>query len=400
VESADVSDPAVVIEIGPGAVRRVDAAGQPAPALAAAALDHIDDPVALIGSNPVAVETLWRELIGSLLDERPDAVALVHPSWWPASRIEVVASAARTLAHDVVTCSRAPVPAHGATVIVEIATQFVVITDGRSGHAVHAESRAGHPDRVVDTVARVIARLARDADATVLLDAPTGVGGATALAAMITDRLPGLRVVPVRPPVPASADHRDRHDATVRAPRHTRMLAAGAAAVAVAATVTVGMLGNDGGQPPRRPDGSEMATAYLVEGVVTLRVPAQWAVERITAGPGSARVRVVSPSDGEAALHVTQSRVKPETLTDTAATLRNAVAAQPSGVFVDFNGADFYAGRPVVTYREIRPGHDIRWTVLLDDSVRISIGCQSAPGREDSVRYACEQAVQSARTLR
>jgi type VII secretion-associated protein (TIGR03931 family) len=57
------------------------------------------------------------------------------------------------------------------------------------------------------------------------------------------------------------------------------------------------------------------------------------------------------------------------------------------------------AGRPAVTYREIRPGRVIRWSVVQAGSVRVCIGCQSAPGRDEAVRAACEQAVRSAREL-
>jgi len=50
--------------------------------------------------------------------------------------------------------------------------------------------------------------------------------------------------------------------------------------------------------------------------------------------------------------------------------------------FVDFNADDRRGDQPAVTYREMREGHDIRWTVFLDHRVRISIGCQSARGAE------------------
>ena len=79
--------------------------------------------------------------------------------------------------------------------------------------------------------------------------------------------------------------------------------------------------------------------------------------------------------------------------------LRTALDEQPDGVFVDFNPSDRRADRPVATYREIRAGHHIRWVVLVDDTVRIGIGCQSAPDREDQVRFACDQAVESAHAV-
>jgi len=140
-------------------------------------------------------------------------------------------------------------------------------------------------------------------------------------------------------------------------------------------------------------------TTFLVEGRVALSVPAAWPVQRVVTGPGSARVQVTSPADPEVALHITQSPVAGETLSGTAERLKRAIDAEPAGVFVDFNPSGSSAGRPSVTYREVRPGHHVRWTVLLDGPVRISVGCQSRPGDEDAVRDACEQAVRSAHAI-
>jgi type VII secretion-associated protein (TIGR03931 family) len=110
-------------------------------------------------------------------------------------------------------------------------------------------------------------------------------------------------------------------------------------------------------------------------------------------------MQVTSPSDPEVALLVTQSRVATGTLGATAESLKHAIDAEPAGVFVDFNPAGLSASRPAVTYREVRGGHDIRWTVLLEGAVRISIGCQSRRGNDDAVREVCERAVWSARAL-
>ncbi|MGH3966703.1 MAG: type VII secretion-associated protein, partial [Mycobacterium sp.] len=142
------------------------------------------------------------------------------------------------------------------------------------------------------------------------------------------------------------------------------------------------------------------AATFLVEGRVALMVPADWVVQRVLAGPGSARVQVTSPSDPEVALHVTQSPVPPgETLSVTAERLQRAIGSEPDGVFVDFNPSGVSAGRPAVTYREVRVGHQVGWVVLLDGPVRISVGCQSRPGGDDAVRGVCEQAVRSARAI-
>ena len=54
------------------------------------------------------------------------------------------------------------------------------------------------------------------------------------------------------------------------------------------------------------------------------------------------------------------------------------------------------AGRPAVTYREVRPGRVIDWSAVLAGSTLIGIGCQGPPRRTDAVRTACERAVASA----
>ena len=145
---------------------------------------------------------------------------------------------------------------------------------------------------------------------------------------------------------------------------------------------------------------ASMPMTLLVEGRVGVMVPAQWAVERITSGPGSARVQVVSPNDSGVAVHITQSSLATdESLEQVAESLRIALSEQPEGVFVGFNPSDHRADKPVASYREVRPDHHIAWVVLTDKSLRIAIGCQSAPGHEHAVRAACDEAIRSAHAV-
>jgi type VII secretion-associated protein (TIGR03931 family) len=137
----------------------------------------------------------------------------------------------------------------------------------------------------------------------------------------------------------------------------------------------------------------------LVEGRVALKVPAMWGVERITSGPGSARVQVMAP-DNSTALLLTQSQVRTgETLSATSAALRRAMDDQQAGIFSGFKPDDRRADRPAATYRELRDGRQIDWAVFLDDTVRIGVGCQSAPGGEHAIRDVCEEAIRSAHAL-
>jgi type VII secretion-associated protein (TIGR03931 family) len=389
-----------VCEIGPVSVRRwgCDAAEPASQATVAAALDAGDDPLILLGERAVAVDDVWHALLAPLLHGTDKAV-LVHPSWWTPLRIAVVDTVARTLSGDVVTKPRSwllAVVAREAPVV-EIGPQVVVVTVGE-GVPVAIQTRALAPGLVADSVVREILR---DAEAgPVWLDGPAGVPGAEVLGVLIGDRLraAGRAVWRVDDRHLARAavglvKHEEVPDDSPRRGRRRLLVATGCAVLTVVLAAAAW-----GGTRADRPVTSR--TTALVEGRVTMQIPADWVVQRITAGPGSARIQVVSPTDGETALHMTQSSVRDDSLDAAAAILRRAIDAQPSGVFVDFHPSDVRGDRPAVTYREIRQGHDIRWTVLLDGAVRISIGCQSAAGAEHNIAVVCEQAVRSAHEIR
>ena len=141
------------------------------------------------------------------------------------------------------------------------------------------------------------------------------------------------------------------------------------------------------------------ASASLVEGRIAVEIPPDWLVERITSGPGSRRVEVTSPIDPDLVVHITSSYAPETTLAEVAEVLGKAVTDEDPGVFVGFRSAAEVAGRPAITYREIRAGRVIDWSVVLAGATRISIGCQSAPGGEAAVRGPCTQAVRTAREL-
>jgi type VII secretion-associated protein (TIGR03931 family) len=290
---------------------------------------------------------------------------------------------------------------------VEIAERLVAI----AGAEVVAVPRRTEPHPVAEQVARVVDGVTRDTTAVVLVDAPVLVAGAPALATLIAGALRRRGRTPVEigdaqlPRLAGSAQSSlPAQDEPCSPPSnvgvggvrsHAWMLRglAAAAVVLAAAVPAVAAMGRQGARRDAAP------TTILVEGRVALTVPANWPTQRVVAGPGSARVQVTSPSDPEVALHVTQSPIPDGSLSDTADRLKRAIDAEPAGVFVDFNPSGNSAGRPAVTYREVRAGHQVRWTVLLDGTVRISIGCQSRPGGEDVVRDVCEQAVRSAREI-
>lgn len=133
------------------------------------------------------------------------------------------------------------------------------------------------------------------------------------------------------------------------------------------------------------------------EGRMAVRIPQHWHVERITRGPGSRRLQATDPDDREIAVHLTSAYAPETTLAQAAEALTHAIEAEPPGVFVALQPQAEVAGRPAVTYLELRPGRVIAWSVVLAGATRISVGCQFPPGREAEVRAVCDEAVRSAR---
>ncbi|WP_029106960.1 type VII secretion-associated protein [Mycobacterium sp. URHD0025] len=376
-----------VVEVGPVTVRGPG----PDSDLAGIAVAGIDDEITLVDDQPVAVADLWVEVLDAAA---PGArrLTLVCPTWWTVEQCDRVRDAAIAIGAEVVVMQR--VQAIGSTltseswVVVEISDEVVVV----SGAGAPGVTLARHAEDDLDPEAVVRAVIAiAGASAEVAVDAPAEVVGATALGSAVMDGLRRRgtkvnladartwRVALTCPDTPAVAE-----------PVGRRVLA-GRLAIGAATTLAI-VLGGiafaaQGGA------GDDGAMTVLVEGRVAMQIPAGWTVQRITDGPGSARVEVISPSDPQAAIHLTQSGIADGAVADT---LQRALEEEPEGVFVDFDPAAVIAARRVVSYLEVRPGREVRWAVFVDRSVRIAIGCQSAPDRAAAVRAACEAATRSA----
>ncbi len=378
---------AAVVEIGPAAVRRI--APSPAEAdagMTAAALAGIDDPVVLLEERPVDTSGLWRRVIGSVLQPPPVRLTVVVPSWWSRPRVSRVMDAAGAAGADVVAVPRSRVFAGSAAedvVVIEIADDVIAVTAGDSTALL---PRSCDPARVSS---------AAPDGPRVVIDAPAGVTGvdeaATRILAALLSGGRAAEIVPIGAAVAAT-----RPVSTPIATRRSRfrpaVVAGGAVAVVMCA---VGVAT----EHPRPAGGPSDATTELVEGRITVRVPADWNVTRVTAGPGSRRVQVTAGGDHYAALHITQSYVPGESLGATAELLQRELDRQPPGVFTDFRARDQRAGRAVVSYREVRGAREIGWVVLVDGATRIAIGCQVAAGSSDTVHEACDGAVRSAREI-
>ncbi|MGV0787029.1 type VII secretion-associated protein [Mycolicibacterium sp. XJ2] len=372
-----------VVEVGPASIRGANPLDSE---LVSSALDAIDDDLALVGDDPVSVPELWSRLMATAVGGAGDVV-LVCPTWWPSNRVDRVREATTATSVEVIGRT-AVLQRQTRATVVEIAAELVVVTRLGAGAVVIANVDDELANRVVAAVGLA---------GPVLIDAPAGLGP---LANAIAERLRsnGIEVrfadedAVQRPQMGPPAPDAVTADSDPNQPRRAAVLA-----VVIASTVAicVGFVLRGGGD--REPN---FASTLLVEGRVQVTVPAAWPVQHITSGPGSARAQISSPSDADVALHLTQS-VGPlqANLAQTAAALRSALAGAREDVFVDFNAAGTPAGRAGVTYRELRPDHHVAWTVLVDDGVRIAIGCQSAPGRESTVREVCDQAIRSAHAI-
>jgi type VII secretion-associated protein (TIGR03931 family) len=384
----------IVVEVGPATVRGPNHADAE---WVSAGIDDIDDELTLIDERPVTVAEVWRTVMHDVVGGSGETIVLVCPTWWAPSRVDLVCGAATPVATDVVVLRRAEALRDGLpdrlTTVVEIAPEFVVVSPPEGD--VHVVA-----GRDADTVvAKIPLSMA------VVVDAAEDVAGALPFAATIADRVRanGVAVtIADRDWVRRSVDPvPSQNEVRVAEARPSSNRGRRVAAVLGGTLLSVSAL--CGGFLSRHDvDHSAvgMPMTLVVEGRVGVIVPAQWVVQRITTGPGSARLQVVSPTDADIALHVTQSSLPlHQSHAQVAASLRSALAEEPDGVFVEFNPSDRRADQPAVTYREIRADHHIAWVVLTDGSLRIAIGCQSAPGREAAVREACEAAIRSAHAV-
>lgn len=376
--------PPTLLEVGPGVVRVLgERDSRPPTESEEAALRAVDDPVALVDGRPVATAELWRTLLGP--GPGPGRLVLVHPSWWPCARVDRVLGLVAT--GPVTAMARAEairrlVP--DPVVVVEIAADRFAVS---CGDALRLTGR--HDLRAtVDAVRRLAV-----GGAVVVVDAARGVPGAAAAATALRNALESVGITAERIDLAAAVPPDSSPDRRRPTPRR---LWAATGAVSLSGLVVLGLLGvlalRPRASPPAGPDPSPARWASLVEGRVSVRIPPDWTVRRVTSGPGSRRIEVSSPADPDAVVHITQAYAPGSTLADAAEALRRAVDAEPAGVFTDFRPDDEVGGRPAVTYREVRTGRTVRWTVVLDGATRISVGCQNAAA-------VCAEAVVSAGEL-
>ena len=210
----------VVIEVGPGTIR---GANDVRPEWVSAALDCIDDEIALLDDRPVSVRDVWDDVMSAAAGSGIDIAVLVCPAWWSSARIDMAQQAAHTVATDVVLLERTAMLREGIsaeTTIVEITSDVAIVTVFEKIVAV--VPRQGE---LVEDAEAVVAAVG--APAGVLVDAPASVFGAELLASLVTDRMRAIGV-PVRIADDdwirrAAAAQRSIRSGSTRGGRHSRV---------------------------------------------------------------------------------------------------------------------------------------------------------------------------------
>ncbi|MDS1112380.1 type VII secretion-associated protein [Gordonia westfalica] len=186
-------------------------------------------------------------------------------------------------------------------------------------------------------------------------------------------------------------------DVSTRRSRRVLAGAAIAAVLVVAGAFAVGWWQRDDPAP---------ATAEVAVGRATLAVPGDWrhtaqdTPSDTTDDPTTTRAVFVSPDDGRRIVAVLTELRDGSTRQSVGISLRNRIDQRGDDVVTEFSADTRYAGRDVISYREApASGSAIRWYVIVDDGLQVSIGCQAGTAAE-SVDDECVRTVRSVRVGR
>ncbi|MGY0503302.1 type VII secretion-associated protein [Nocardia sp. FBN12] len=433
--------------------------GEPltAPTQAVSAVQYLAAGViALPPRMPTAGQAL-SAILGAVMDALRvtplcDRIVVVHPTAWGPPELELFGTAAGQFAHEVVfeSCalraSAADITASRSrrTAIIEFgmlstsASSVVYDTNGSHVEAVEVEPNLaaselageegfGHlaallglllTDRPADVV-QVFGTTdpAVLASVTAVVESVCGAGVSVSPLTGTDLARPARKPPAYTPSIPPAAEWMQplRERAAATNPVDRRPLYVGAAAlVAVVAAAAIGgiFLFGSGDQEATAavatttvapttvtpaPTSSKPKPRPSTEtvGRVVVEVPAGW--HRTTAT--DARADLVPDDAARHRITITQKPVTPGAGYDeVAADLAAQIAKKPAGTVTEVRRDVVLAGRPGLSYEE-RPadGSTVRWQVLVEHGVQVSIGCQYAENGWAGVMSACEQVVGAVR---
>jgi type VII secretion-associated protein (TIGR03931 family) len=168
--------------------------------------------------------------------------------------------------------------------------------------------------------------------------------------------------------------------------------AALAVVVAVVAVIAVAVV-RDGSRTP-----VAAVDRQAQVGRVSLVVPADWRQSSEPAAEGVvSRTTFAAPQDDRRIILLQNAVRSTSTLSSVAGSLRNRIDQRGDDVVQEFSASTRYAGREVISYREVPvSGGAIRWYLLVATGLQVSVGCQAGSAGE-SIDEQCVVAVGSVR---
>ncbi|MFI6428646.1 type VII secretion-associated protein [Rhodococcus oryzae] len=391
---------------------------------------YVDDEYLSLGDRVFPMDEVLAGVLGHLVAglgvrTAPDLVVLTHPAHWGRGRRRALVRAGRGIGKGVLLISvpealarwsPEPMPTGSAVLEVGFLETTASVPGVDSHDCVHraelgSSDLRDNPD-VAGEFAAAMRELCPERPPRILvageLPGTTGLSIVDAIEAgwdlpVVARVVPGsavaagalargLDVVAQAPAAPETIAPVVRRSRWATVGRWGPLVAAG---VLVVAAITAVVVVAGGGDPraSAEPDTEVQAQSSARAGRVSVTVPLGWR-ERADRGD-AARVELV-PEKGAAAriLVVAQELTPGADLEAVAHTLRRRAEMRPETFTALERGA--VDGRPGLLYRE-RPDPDteVRWSVLVEDGLQVSIGCQISPDRWRDLADPCEQAVRS-----
>lgn len=196
-----------------------------------------------------------------------------------------------------------------------------------------------------------------------------------------------------------------------RSRRTTLVAAAAAVVVAIAIAVGVAILAGTRSSDDPTPAAAQTGTAPLSPvtaaepptgrpapqafGRVQAQIPEGWRIAAQT----DTRVDLMPEDGARQRMTITQKPLAPgSTVEDVARTLETQVERRPPGTVSDLRRDPAFGGRPSLSYEEYPPdGTTVRWHVLVDAGLQVSVGCQYPSDSWQPISGTCEQFLRDVR---
>ncbi|CAM3164799.1 type VII secretion-associated protein (TIGR03931 family) [Williamsia muralis] len=352
----------------------------------------------------ISTAAAWSEVFARAL-EGLGAVELAHPTTWGVRRTEILRQAAQPHCGHLVLTPRASVIAESH---LGSSTQRALVIEVHSRIDIHEMDRSAGSWTVVgtsvataETVALRLGDIVDNRVEAILVDGTdpaavaevlrccevhTVVGRVAAVQRSLIHRFGGA-ALPV--------DEGIREPPTDgRTPVRRRVAGAVAATAAVVIAVVVIALMVDNGRAGVPPPADREAQL----GRVAVTVPVEWRESSEPAAEGVvSRTTFAAPGDDRRIIVLQNTVRNTSTLASVAGSLRNRIGQRGDDVVQEFSASTRYAGREVISYREVPvSGGPIRWYLLVSAGLQVSVGCQGGSAGE-TIDEQCRVAVGAVR---